>query len=251
MPEPADLATAIATEVAKQIPVKDAYEDAIQPGARQVGGVIEDIAKTIRLVLAPLQITGALQDRFRDFLDTSIRRIPEENRLPPPPQILGPVLEGIRYEPEGTPVSEMFSQLLSSSLDRERVQNAHPAFPLLIKQISSDEAILLHAMWNFLERGKYIRQQIKAHYNADTNMFYHWDVEIDEIPKDSLVFSENVTFYTQHLYSLGLSAFYDSANAEYIYEDGKQVATRSFKELRLTDLGLKFMSAVTPTRSEE
>lgn len=249
MPEGTDLAVAIATEVAKQIPVKDAYDDAVKPGAKQIGSVMEDLTKTLHLVLAPFQLTAALQDRFRQYIDTSIRRVPEPNRITPPPQILGPVLEGIRYEPEGTPIDEMFSQLLTSSMDRERVHNAHPSFPLLIKQISSDEALLLHAMWSRFKEGGAIHQQYTRDYDAAKNVFTGHHVEVDEIPRDGLIFPDNVEFYGQHLYALGLSAFYDSASQEPLYANGRsepQTGVRVFKELRLTDFGIKFMSAVAP-----
>ena len=251
MAESTDLATAIATEVAKQLPIKDAYDDTVRPGARQVGGLVEDIAKTIRLVLAPLQFTGALQDRFRDFLDKSIRRVPEEDRLPPPPQVLGPVLEGIRYEPTDSPIVEMFSRLLSTSMDQKHVHNAHPAFSQIVKQLSSDEAILLNAMWELWEREKRsFCQQFTQSYDRATNRFGGAEIEIDELPREGLSFPENIEFYGQHLYALGITAFYDSKNQQPLYEKDEnghnrfQTGVRVFKELRFTDVGLKFMAAV-------
>ncbi|WP_172717036.1 hypothetical protein [Neorhizobium sp. T6_25] len=56
MPDVPDLATAVATELAKQIPIKDAYSDALSPGMKQTGAAIEDITKTLRLALAPFQV---------------------------------------------------------------------------------------------------------------------------------------------------------------------------------------------------
>lgn len=250
MPEATDIATAIATEVAKQIPVKDAYNDAVKPAAQQVGNLVGDVAKTILLVLAPLQVTGALQDRFRSFLDKSVRRVSEEDRLSPPPQILGPVLEGIRYEPEDSPIVEMFSRLLSSSMDQKKTQNAHPAFSQIIKQLSADEAVLLNAIWRLWEQeGRSFRQQFTQDYDRTSNRFGNSKVEIDEIPREGLSFPDNIEFYGQHLYALGITAFYDSASQQPIFSTGKdgnriQVGTRIFKELRLTDVGKKFMTAV-------
>jgi hypothetical protein len=248
MAEPTDIAIAIATEVAKQIPVKDAYDDALRPGARQVGNLIEDLTKIILLGLAPIQFAAALQDRYRDFLDTSVRRVPEESRVAPAPQILGPVLEGIRYEPEGSPISEMFSRLLSASIDRTRIHNAHPAFSQIIKQISSDEAILLNATWTALKEGRSFRQQFTQDYDSKLNRFSGIRIEIDEVPRDTLTFPENIEFYGQHLYALGITAFFDSASQQPLYENGQdkpQTGVRVFKELRLTDVGQKFMAAVS------
>jgi hypothetical protein len=103
-----------AKELAKQLPMEAMYKDAVGPAAKQVGQFAEDLVKVLQLALAPVQAVAALQDRYRHFIDTSIRRIPQERRIAPPPQILGPVIEGVRYEPEGTPIDQMYSQLLST-----------------------------------------------------------------------------------------------------------------------------------------
>lgn len=257
MPNEVDLATAIATEVAKNIPVRDAYDDALKPGAKQVGTLIEDLTKVILLGLAPVQFAAALQDRYRTFLDTAVRRIPEADRVSPASQILGPVLEGIKYEPEESLISEMFSRLLSSSMDRNRVQNAHPAFSLLVRQLSHDEAVLLNSMWKLLiDEGRSYRQQFTQDLDCKTAIFGNTSMEIDEVPTENLMFPENIEFYGQHLYALGITAFYDSERQKPIWDDGKeddgsidynrvQVGIRIFKELRFTDIGRKFMAAVS------
>ncbi|HBF30393.1 Abi-alpha family protein [Rhizobium sp.] len=259
MPNAGDLTTAIATELAKKIPVKDAYEDALKPGVKQVGTLVEDLMKTVLLLFAPVQFAAAVQDRYRRFLDTSVRRVPEADRVSPAPQILGPVLEGIKYEPEDSPISEMFSQLLSSSMDKSRVQNAHPAFSQIVRQLSQDEAILLNLMWKLRQKeGRFYRQQFTQDYERTTNKFYNTRMESDDLPRDSLTFPNNVEFYGQHLYSLGITAFFDSAQQECLWDDGSsghspfdvqrtQIGIRVFKELRFTDVGLKFMSAVSPS----
>lgn len=252
MAETSDLAKTLAAEVARQIPLKDAYDDAVKPAARQVGNLAEDLAKTILLVLAPLQVAAAYQDRFRDFLDKSIRRVPEQDRLPPPPQILGPVLEGIRYEPEDSPITEMFSQLLSASMNEKQVQNAHPAFTHIVKQLSADEANLLNAMWQLWKgEGRSFRQQFTQEYDAKRNRFDGMKMEIDELPRSGLMFPEALEFYGQHLYALGITAFFDGADQKPLFHmdrlTGERVQTgiRVFKELRFTDVGLRFMAAVS------
>lgn len=252
MPAETDIATAIATEVAKQIPVKDAYQDIAQPAARQVGKIAEDMAKTLRLVFAPLQVTAALQERLESFLDKSIKRVPDENRIPPAPQLLGPILEGIRYEPEDSPISDMFSQLLSSSMDKAQVHHAHPAFTQIIRHLSADEAILLRAMWSLhSSEGRGFRQQFTQELDARANRFHSTKMEIDEIPTSGLIFPESLELYGQHLYALGLTAFYDWRKQDPIFapgangRDAVQTGTRVYKEFRLTEFGFSFMAAVT------
>jgi hypothetical protein len=135
-----------ATEISRLLPVKDMYEDVAQPAARQAGTISADLMKTLHLVLAPIQYAAALQDRYRNFIDSSVRKVPEERRVQPAPQLAGPILEGIRYEPERTEIDQMFANLLANSMDKENVGKAHPAYPNLIKQLSRDEAVCLALM---------------------------------------------------------------------------------------------------------
>ena len=149
--------------MAKRLPLKAAYPDAVTPA----GQLAQDLIKTIQIALAPLQFAGAYQDRLRAFLDRAVRSVQEANRVSPAPQILGPIVEGIRYEPEGTPLDDMFSRLLASSMDSERVAEAHPAYPILIKQLSSDEARIL----SMLKGQRYYRVHTRT-FNPATNLFY-------------------------------------------------------------------------------
>ena len=98
-----------AKQVIERLPVQEVYQDAASGATKQVGHLLTDVAKSVRLALFPLQVLGALQDRAERFVDRAIRRVPESQRVSPAPQIVGPTLEGIRYEPEGTPIDEMFS----------------------------------------------------------------------------------------------------------------------------------------------
>ena len=234
-----DLAAEIAEELVRQIPVKDVYEDVASPAAKQAGALLEDAIKVLRLALFPLQYASALQDRYKAFLDKSIRRVPEDNRVPPAPQIIGPVLEGIRYEPEGTPIDEMFSQLLSRSMDRDKSNLAHPAFPLIVKQISSDEAKIL----KILSGAQYFIVYTST-FNPSTHLFSERNIETDELPKNDLIFPQDIPFYMDHLYQLGIAGIFQDGNQTAIYsEHGKQSGTRIISKYKLTEIGNRFVAA--------
>ncbi|WHO22640.1 DUF4393 domain-containing protein [Agrobacterium tumefaciens] len=241
-----DIATNVAAELAKQIPLKDAYEDALSPAMKQTGEAFEDTVKTIRLVLAPLQLGAALQDRFVGFLNKSVRGIPDERRIPPPKQILGPTLEAIRYEDDGSRLDDMFAALLNKSMDAENAHLAHPAFPILIRQLSPDEAILLNEIFRFQESGT----TAKRRYTMDLKreMPRAWEnvrFEIDEISQDSLQFPSNLPFYLQHLYSMGLASTF-KIDEQPIMDKNVQTGLRVFDEYKLTEFGVSFMRAVSP-----
>ena len=235
-----DLTTEFAKELARQFPVKAAYNDLAKPGAQQAGQLIEDLLKVLHLALAPVQYLGALQDRYRTFLDKSVRRIPEQNRVSPAPQIVGPVLEGIRYEPEGTPIDEMFSQLLSRSMDSDRVGEAHPAFPIIIRQLSSDEARILkmlsESQYDFI---------YTSDFNEATKLFSGREIETDTLPLEKLAFPHNVSFYREHLHYLGLAGVFQHGNQVPLCTGGRQTGVRVISKNRLTDLGRRFVHACT------
>jgi len=198
-----------AKELAKQLPVKAIYKDALSPAAKQSGQLAADIVKTLQLALAPIQVLGAYQDRLRSFIDCSVRRVPEVARVSPAPQILGPVVEGVRYEEEGTSIDEMFSQLLSCAMDKNRLDEAHPAFPIIIRQLSSDEAKILKSLYD--QTFDYVAV---SNYDRQTNLFHHDHIETDNLPRDDLSFAGNVPFYFQHLHQLGLAGIYQFGNQE-------------------------------------
>ena len=231
-----DLIDDLAKELAKQLPLKDLYADAGAPAAKQIGLLLEDIAKTIRLALAPLQFAGAYQDRLRTFIDSAVRRVPEAQRVSPAPQILGPVVEGIRYEPENTPIDEMFSQLLSTSMDRETVDKAHPSYPFIIKQLSADEAKVL------IEIRANTHPFVQLH-RIGGGLSFAGPVEVDAFPRDGLTFPGNVPFYMEHLHQLGLAGIFEVPPQEPMHEGGRQTGVRVRSVYRLTGLGHRFLDA--------
>jgi Abortive infection alpha len=182
-----DLATAVATKLVKQVPIKEVYKDGLSPAVRETGSVLADFVKTIRLALAPLQFTAALQDRYVRFLDRSVRQIPEDRRILPAPQIVGPILEAIKYEPEDTLISNMYNEVLSRAFDRDRAEDAHPAYAPLIKQLSVDEAIILKIIYEKYLQNDHYKFQCTDDYDAKTNRFSNRKVELDELPLNDLV----------------------------------------------------------------
>jgi hypothetical protein len=241
-----ELAVAVATELVKQVPIKEAYQDGLSPAIRETGGALVDFIKTLRLALAPLQFTAALQDRYVKFLDRSVRKIPEEQRVLPAPQIAGPVLEAIKYEPEDTILSEMYNELLSRAFDRERKNEAHPAYATLIKQLSVDEAVILKAIYQKHLSNEHYLYHGTQDLNRATNTFSNLKITIDDLPRDNLISASSVPIYMEHLDKLGLAAILHYKNQEPIFfSNNIQTGTRIFARYQLTAFGLDFMKAVS------
>lgn len=238
-----------AVEISKLLPVKDIYEDAAQPAARQAGAISGDLMKVLHLALAPVQLAAALQDRFRAFIDQSVRKVPEERRIQPAPQIAGPVLEGIRYEPAGTEIDEMFSNLLANAMDVENHGRSHPAYPNIIKQLSRDEAVILSTLcgneYNRIE--EYDFDEDIDYFGQPSGIIVDRRVTKDDFPIDKLFLSDRFDFYIGHLNTLGLAGLYGEAS-EPIYQvideiNRRQIGSRQQLALRLTALGKEFVAA--------
>lgn len=228
-----DPATEIAKEIAGQLPVKEAYSDALSPSMKQFGQLIEDMAKTVRLALYPIQVAAAYQDKFAGFLKRSISNVSEEERIPPPKQILGPVLEGIKYEEEEGILWEMFSNLLSNSMDKRGAKLAHPAFPSLIKQLAPDEAKLLRTISGQPGQTAKIRAELFTNPEGDVTIG-DWAIVDDKLKRNELLFPESFDLYFFHLTALNL-----------IQQQVSGSETNQVYDFALSPLGKHFMSAVT------
>jgi hypothetical protein len=170
-----------------------------------------------------------------------VRAIPEDRRVSPPPQILGPVIEAIRYEPPDTELDQMFSELLSASMDEARLKDAHPAFSSIIRSLSSDEARLLKSIVK-----DPVRQITRSDFDRDKNLFKPAIFEGMQVPAD-LAYPGNCRIYLEHLTQLGLIEFSVTKAPEPIMEEGIQIAVRNFGEHVLSQWGQQFIRAVIPS----
>jgi len=140
-----DLATAAATEGIKQVGqvVPDVYKDAVQPAAQAGGHALGTLMNAFNMLLAPLERaqlrSEAKTERLRQELARGFEEIPEERRVEPPLEIVGPALESLKYVEDET-LQDMFVQLLIASMDSERQSMAHRAFVKILEELSPSEA---------------------------------------------------------------------------------------------------------------
>jgi hypothetical protein len=160
--------------------------------------------------------------------------------LPPYAPELNPMENGIRYEPADTPIDEMFSRLLSCSMNAAQLNDAHPAFPQIIKQISADEAVLLSK----LADGAF-SQIVHAEIDQARNLFRPAVIESEGIPRNGLKLPGNARLYTEHLNQLGLVEFSVTKSPEATVTGGKQTGSRTFGEHQLSRWGQQFVRACT------
>lgn len=123
-------------------------------------------------------------------------------------------------------------------MNSDRVGEAHPAFPIIIRQLSSDEACILKLLgasqYDFV---------YTMNFDPTTNLFSDRKIETDALPRDELVFPDNVGFYMDHLQQLGLAGIFQDGNQVPLHAHGKQTGVRVISKYRLTDLGQQFVQA--------
>ncbi len=233
----------IAEAISKLLPVEKAYDDLAQRPMREAGGALTDLVKAGRLVLmGPIQLLAAYQDRYTRFLERVAGKVPEENRIEVHPQIAGPTLEGLRYADEEDVLTEYMINLLACAMDKTRVQDAHPAFPGLARQLSTDEAMILF----HLKKQNYALKEF-ARYHAETNLFSPRETVANEFPTSALLQPQFFRVYMDHLYHLGLAGIWQRGNQPPTYDaDGKQNGVNIESGIQLTPLGHMFVRACVP-----
>ena len=216
------------------------YDDAISPSMKEASKITTDLVKTGRLILAPIQVLGALQDRFEHIVKKINQQVEPENRTTAESYIAGPILENLRYQNDDSIITECFINLLCRAVDKDRKKEAHPGFIKILENLSPDEALLIYVL---------SKRELEIVDTMDldraNNQFHNRVEEKSEIPTQELQYPENFTIYYTHLESLGLITW-PVLKQDPIIINGNQKGVRRFSKLLLTDFGKSFVKACVP-----
>jgi len=132
------------TGLAKAIPV---YDDAVQPAAKEVGKALGTVAKTVNIALAPIKVLVWGYEQIENFVNEKVsdklKNTPEARITTPPPEVVGPALESLKFTGHNEDLRNLFANLIANSMDSATLKHAHPGFVEIIKNISSEEAKIL------------------------------------------------------------------------------------------------------------
>ncbi|MGL4367903.1 MAG: Abi-alpha family protein [Brevinemataceae bacterium] len=151
-----------------------------------------------------------------------------ENQLEPKPHLLVPILEGMVYHEDDTPIQEMFYNLLKTLWDKTKKELCHPAFPKILSQLSVDEIMLLI---KFTDRKFRIP-------SPDPDIRRKQHINKLEFLKQ-LYHSTNLRLYCYHLDSLSL------------VDSSKDISVYPYYTSYITEFGEQFLKACLNERSEE
>jgi len=209
-----------ANDVIKVLPekvIEDVYSGAVSETLKEASKIGVDLVKTVRLVLLPIQYGAMLQDRLARHIRSSINRVPPANRVAPVESLSLQIADRLKFQEEGSPLTEMYLNLLARAMDKERASEAHPAFVQVIGQLAPDEALLIEQL-SSADPSAYIRRKgndavmlevdraeavDQAQFADDSKkLLKTLFVRPEDLTQPSLLYT-----YIEHLVSLGLVAY--------------------------------------------
>lgn len=132
-------------KVLETVPV--AYNDVLQPAAKETGKTISLIPRAINAALIPLQKWIIHKEyslkEVEAILVQKLKNIEVEKIVTPQPYVVVPTLQAISYCMDCKELRDMFANLLSKSMNSDTKNNVHPSFSEIIKQLSPLDANIL------------------------------------------------------------------------------------------------------------
>lgn len=226
--------------------IKKVYEDGLSESVKETGNISNDFIKAARLFTAPIQYLGAYQDRLTKHLNKIREGVPEERQIEAPTSLSGPILDKLKYLEDNNYLTDLYLSLLQKAIDKEKINEAHPAFFHIIEQLSPDEAFLLLKISQKPIEYEYTMDLVEK--ENDKMFFENSKVIKDTAPRDEMIFNEHFDMYISHLESLNLLKWtVVSENPIYGNEDkGKQTGTYKKTSIYLTKFGELFVKACIP-----
>ena len=133
-------------------------------------------------------------ESYREELAQSIGLIPENKKVEPSIQITAQALENSKYCVTSDVLRAMFVNLISNSMNADTYSLAHPAFPEILKQLSSDDALLLEDIYRSKQSCLPVAKIGLNSEDGGHNVFYE------------NVFTPNALDFPHARYSLSLSS---------------------------------------------
>ena len=141
---------------------KEIAKNAIEPASKNIGGALGTFTGFFaNVVLYPLKCLNSKFEQkaiaFERKMQEKYNNIPEENRTNAPVNILGPMLESLKYNVDEEYLQNLYANLLATSMDKTKQQKVHPKYVATISSMNETDAKVFKYLYN-----KYKRQFILA-----------------------------------------------------------------------------------------
>jgi len=237
------------------------YDDALQPAAKQIGRSLEVITRTVNIALSPMRVLVWGFDRIEAWLlmrlPEKLKHVPEENIVTPPANVAGPAIEALRFAAGDDQLRELYANLIAAAMDKSTVQHAHPGYVEILKNLCSDEALVMQA---YKDQSSFPVINIEG-ISADGTFVLHYRYYNHIDQKAALGYPDLILTYIDNLVRLGLLEVPDvelSDTSAYvpleidpnienllagIVDHGKEIRFQR-KVIRLTVFGAQFVEHV-------
>lgn len=124
------------------------YDDALSSAAQETGKTIALLPKVINAALSPVRKWIATREynvaETDKLLQKKLEKVGAEHVVSPEPYVAVPALQAISYTMGSDDLRNLYANLLARSMTDMLKDKVHPSFVEIIKQLSPDEAKLIH-----------------------------------------------------------------------------------------------------------
>lgn len=112
------------------------------------------VIRAVHAALSPLE-NWVLQKEYniektKMILADKLKNIPIENIVTPPSYVGIPALQAISYCMDNDDLREMYAELLKTAMNKETIENVHPTYVEIIKQLSPYDAVVFKELVSVL-----------------------------------------------------------------------------------------------------
>lgn len=131
--------------------IEKAYDDTLQKPLDSTSSIVSTVLDFFHnTVLYPMQkynlYAKSKLDSYALELQERAKKIPEKNLVSPRVNILGPTIEGLKYNLDEDYIKEMFTNILISDMDSAKQSKVLPSYIEVVKQLSHDDANFLKTL---------------------------------------------------------------------------------------------------------
>lgn len=241
------------TKVAKDLSLSkllpEIYKDSLKPAAQEVGKGLETVARTINIALLPVSGLVWGFDKLEAYVKQRMEEKfsgKKENIVSPPPNVAVPLLEALRYTAFQEELREMYINLLSTSMDSERAENAHPSFVEILKQISPDEAKLLSYIPGLPRYPDICSVRVQSSWAWGQLVYSEVEKDFIAICNEANLNHSNLSrSYLDNLRRLLILEFRQEVSGKIIEERqlNKEIETNYIEYISITQYGQQFIAA--------
>ena len=160
---------------------KEAYNDTLKRPLESGSGILTTTLDFVHnTILYPMQkynlYAKSKLNNFQKELEQKTSTIPFENLVEPKINILGPTVEGLKYNLDEEYIKDMFTNILLADMDNRKQNNVLPSYIEIVKQLSAEDAkFLKFSKTNQLKNEPIIQLQINTKdggYYAPSMIFF-------------------------------------------------------------------------------